>query len=251
MVSCRYSGNFTDPMKWILVFFALWNLTGALLRMFRIALERVPLLRRLYPDRDARPLDEFHDFELSAMTKIRYRAAVENLCRDTGIPAPELLATPKAAMHAGTRGWRRHQLHLSAGILNHAGDRELLAIIAHELGHIYYRHFAVLRIAELVAALVYARVVFALWHGGFSWFAWLGLWSLLDFSFSLFRLATGSVTELTADHFAARKLRLAEDLSRGLIRAQCFNGATEFTQITNFYPTVKLRVRLLARYAYR
>jgi Zn-dependent protease with chaperone function len=238
-------------MKWILVFFALWNLTGALLRMFRIALERVPLLRGLYPDRDARPLDEISDLELSAMTKMRYRAAVERLCRDTGIRAPELLATPKAAMLAGTRGWKNHQLHLSRGVLHHAGDRELAAIIAHELGHIYYRHFAVLRIAELFAALVYGRVVFALWHGGFSWYAWLGLWSMLDFSFSLFRLGTGSVTELMADHFAARKLRLAEDLSRGLIRAQCFNGVTEFSQITNFYPTVSLRVRLLARHAYR
>jgi len=42
---------------------------------------------------------------------------------------------------------------------------------------------------------------------------------------------------------------LAEELSRGLMRAQCFNGATEFTQITHFYPTVKLRVRLLSRYS--
>jgi len=33
------------------------------------------------------------------------------------------------------------------------------------------------------------------------------------------------------------------------MRAQCVNGATEFVQITHFYPTVKLRLRLLARYA--
>ena len=38
-------------------------------------------------------------------------------------------------------------------------------------------------------------------------------------------------------------------LSRGLMRAQCVNGATEFVQITHFYPTVKLRVRLLSRYS--
>src|SRR5206468_9838085 len=139
------------PMKWILVFFAFWNLAGAVLRTFRLLLERAPLFRRFYPDRDARPLDEISDFELSPMAKSRYRTAVETLSRDAGIPMPELLATPKAAMAAGTRGWRRHQLHLSRGILNHASDRELLAIIAHELGHIYYRHFAVLRIAEMFA----------------------------------------------------------------------------------------------------
>jgi hypothetical protein len=64
----------------------------------------------------------------------------------------------------------------------------------------------------------------------------------------MFRLAVGSATELMADHFVAHKLRLGTELSRGLIRAQCFNSATEFTQITSFYPTVKLRLRLLSRY---
>jgi len=138
---------------------------------------------------------------------------------------------------------------VSRGFLIHANDRELLAVIAHELGHVYYRHFAVLRIAELLAAVVYARIVFALWNTHLSWFAYLACWSLLDFSFSMTRLAVGSATELLADHFAAHKLNLAEELSRGLLRAQCFNGATEFAQITHFYPTVKLRLRLLSRYA--
>jgi Zn-dependent protease with chaperone function len=138
---------------------------------------------------------------------------------------------------------------LSRSILNYAGDDELLAIVAHELGHVYYRHFAALRMAEILAALVYARVVFAIWHTNLQWYAFLGVWSLLDFSFSMFRLAAGSATELMADHFAAHKLGMAVALSHGLMRAQCFNGATEFTQITHFYPTVKLRVRLLSRYA--
>jgi Zn-dependent protease with chaperone function len=235
-------------MKWILVFFAFWNLAGALLRTFRILLERFPLFHRFYPDRDARPLDEISNLDLGAAARNRYEAAVEKLSRDAGVTAPELFCTPKSAMIAGTRGWQRHQLHLSLGILNHARDGELLAVIAHELGHIYYRHFAVLRLTEVLTAVIYARVVFVLCHGNFSWYAYLGLWSLLDFSFSLSRLAIGSVTELMADHFAAHKLHLAEDLSRGLIRAQCFNGVTEFTQITHFYPTVRLRVRLLARY---
>ena len=163
--------------------------------------------------------------------------------------SPELRCSLKPAMLAGTRGWRRHQLQLSRGILRHASDRELLAIVAHELGHIYYRHFAVLRIVELLAALAYARVVYGLWGAHFAWYTSLGIWSLLDFSFSLSRLATGSATELMADHFAAHKLNLAEELSQGLMRAQCFNGVTEFTQITHFYPTVRLRVRLLSRYA--
>jgi Zn-dependent protease with chaperone function len=238
-------------MKWILVFFAVWNIAGALLRMFRIPFEGIAMFRRFYPDRDARSLDEIANLELSGAAKIRYRAAVEELSAQSGVPMPDLLSTPTRAMAAGTRGWRRHQLQLSRGILNYASDRELLAIIAHELGHIYYRHFALIRIAELLAAVVYARVVFTLWHSSLAWYAYLGLWSLLDFSFSLFRLAVGSATELMADHFAAHKLKLAEDLSRGLMRAQCFNGVTEFTQITHFYPTIKLRIRLLARYAYR
>jgi Zn-dependent protease with chaperone function len=196
-----------------------------------------------------RTLDEVSELEISAAAKERYRSAVESLSQMAGLPAPDLRCSPKAAMLAGTRGWRRHQLQLSRGILNQASDNELLAVVAHELGHVHYRHFAALRIAELFAALVYGYAVFALWDTGFAWYAYLGVWSLLDFSFSLFRLAAGSLTELMADHFAAHKLNLGEELSRGLMRAQCFNGASEFVQITHFYPTVKLRTRLLSRYA--
>ena len=236
-------------MKWILLFFAFWNVGGALLRLFRMQLERVRFLGRIYPDRHAIPLAEMSDLELSREARTRYRAAVYDLCRTLGMPAPDLFCSLKSGMLAGTRGWKRHQVHLSCGFLNHASDRELLAVIAHELGHIYYRHFIALRIVELLASVVYARVVYALWHTNVAWYWYLGCWSLLDFSFSLTRLAVGSATELMADHFAARKLNLAEELSRGLLRAQCFNGATDFSQITHFYPTVRLRLRLLSRYA--
>jgi Zn-dependent protease with chaperone function len=238
-------------MKWILLFFAFWNVSGALLRIFRMRLERLPIGRRFYPSRNMLSLDEVSDLELSSTLKARYRAAVENLSRATGMRAPDLYCSLRSTLFAGTRGWSRHQVHVSRGILSHASDKELLAIIAHELGHIYYRHFAVLRIVELVASLAYARVVYALWETHLAWYVYLGLWSLLDFAFSLTRLAAGSATELMADHFAAHKLNLAEELSRGLLRAQCFNGATDFAQITHFYPTVKLRLRLLSRYAYR
>jgi Zn-dependent protease with chaperone function len=225
-------------MKWILVFFAIWNVAGALLRTFRLALEKTRLTRRWYPNRDLRPLEEVSDLELSQDARAR-------------IPEPQLLCSPKSTMLAGTRGWVRHQLQLSRGALSHATDEELLAILAHEFGHIHYRHFAALRLVELFAAACYARVVYSLFHTSFAWYAFLGIWSLLDFSFSLFRLAAGSVMELMADHYAANKLGLADELARGLMRAQCVNGATEFVQITHFYPTVKLRVRLLARYAAR
>ncbi len=231
------------------MFFAIWNVAGALLRSLRMLLERLPFTRRLYPNRDMRPLDRVSDLEIGAEAKARYRNAAEELSRQAGIAIPELLCTPKGAMLAGTRGWRRHELHLSRGILNHASEPELRAVVAHELGHIHYRHFAAVRVAEIFGSLAYASVVIALWHTSFTWYAYLGMWSLLDFSFSLFRLAMGSLSELMADHFAAHKLGMAGELSRGLIRAQCFNGATEFTQITHFYPTVRLRVHLLSRYA--
>jgi Zn-dependent protease with chaperone function len=250
--SLCYSANTfsTDiHMKWILLFLAIWNVAGALLRTFRLLLEKLPLTRRLYPNRDLRPLNEVSELELSHDEQARYCTSVRELSKTAGIPEPQLLCSPKSGVLAGTRGWRRHQLQLSRGALRHTTDEELLAILAHEFGHIYYRHYAALRMTELFAAAVYARVVFSLWHASFAWYAFLGIWSLLDFSYSLFRLSAGSVTELMADHYAANKLGLAGELSRGLMRAQCVNGATDFNQITHFYPTVKLRIRLLERYA--
>ncbi len=236
-------------MKWLLVFFAIWNVAGALLRTFRMPLEKLRFTRRLYPRRDMLPLDCVSDREASPDAKARYRAAAEEVCRLAGMPMPELLYSPKPGMRAGTRGWVRHQVQLSRGALQHASPEDLVAILAHEFGHIRYRHFAVQRISEMIAAAAYAGVVHAVWHTHLAWYACLGIWSLLDFSFSLFRLSVGSATELMADHFAARQLGLAAELSRGLMRAQCFNGATEFTQITSFYPTVRLRVRLITRYS--
>jgi Zn-dependent protease with chaperone function len=234
-------------MKWILAFFALWNLAGALLRTFRLLLERLPFAERFYPARGLRRLDEASDVDPAS--RARYKAAVETLCAKAGIPVPRLYCAPDSGLIAGTRGWFRHQIHLSRAVVAGAGHGELMAILAHEIGHIYYRHFAVLRLAEIFAAAMYARAVVALWETNYSWYTYLGLWSLLDFTFSLFRLAAGSATELMADHFAAHKLGLAKELSSGLLRAQCFNGATDFRQILSFYPTVRLRVRLLARYA--
>ena len=236
-------------MKWILVFIAVWNVAGALLRSLRMILEGLPVARRLYPNRDMRALEGVSDLEVGSAAKARYRDAAEELSRKAGIETPALLCSPKSAMLAGTRGWLSHELHLSRGVLIHASDPELRAVVAHELGHIYYRHFAVVRVAEILGSIAYASVVFALWHTSFTWYAYLGMWSLLDFSYSLFRLAMGSLSELMADHFAAHKLGMADELSRGLVRAQCFNGVTEFTQITHFYPTVRLRVHLLSRYA--
>jgi Zn-dependent protease with chaperone function len=211
-------------------------------------LEKLRFVRRLYPNRDMLALEQVGHPELSSGAKARYKAAADEVRRLAGMRMPELLWSPKPGMLAGTRGWIRHQVQLSRGTLNHASEEDLLAILAHEFGHIYYRHFAILRIAELAASAAYVYVVGWLWHTSFAWYAYLGIWSLLDFSFSMFRLAVGSATELMADHFAAHKIGLANELSRGLMRAQCFNGATEFKQITSFYPTVKLRLRLLSRY---
>jgi Zn-dependent protease with chaperone function len=235
-------------MKWLLALFAIWNVACALLRAFRMPLEKLRWTRRLYPNRDMLTLEQVGDWELSFGATTRYRAAAEQVRRLAGMRMPELLCSPKPGMLAGTRGWIRHQVQLSRGTLAHASDQDLLAILAHEFGHIYYRHFAVLRIAELASSAAYACVVRWLCHTSFAWFVYLAIWSLLDFSFSMFRLAVGSATELMADHFAARKLGFAGELSRGLMRAQCFNGATEFSQITSFYPTVKLRLRLLSWY---
>jgi len=169
-------------MKWILVFLAIWNLAGALLRTFRILLERFPLTRRLYPGRDLRALDGISDQDLSAAAKARYLASARELSQKASIPAPELFCSLNNAMLAGTRGWRRHELHLSRGILNHASDEELRAILAHEIGTHPLRHFAALRLAEILAALAYARVVIALWDTGLPWY---GIWGCGACSISL------------------------------------------------------------------
>ena len=95
-------------MKWILLLFAIWNLAGAFLRTCRILLERFALTRRLYPNRDLRPLDGIGDLDISPAAKERYRAVARELSRRAAMPVPELFCSPKSAILAATRGWRRH-----------------------------------------------------------------------------------------------------------------------------------------------
>ena len=90
-------------MKWILLLFAIWNLAGAFLRTCRILLERFALTRRLYPNRDLRPLDGIGDLDISPAAKERYRAVARELSRRAAMPVPELFCSPKSAILAATR----------------------------------------------------------------------------------------------------------------------------------------------------
>src|SRR5260370_11218492 len=142
-------------MKWILVSLAIWNVAGALLRAFRIRLERRPLTGRLYPGRDMRALDG--DLDLSAAAKARYLAAARELSQKASIPVPDLFCSPKNAMLAGTRGWRRHELHAGRGNLNPPSDEVFLPTLSPCLEHIPYRRIIALRPPESLVSLAYAR----------------------------------------------------------------------------------------------
>ncbi len=90
------------------------------------------------------------------------------LCRKMGLPMPRLWVLPEHSPNAFATG--RNPQHssvaVSAGLLEVMEDRELEAVIAHELGHILHRDILISSIAATLAAAITGLGRMAFFFGG-------------------------------------------------------------------------------------
>src|SRR5215813_3000555 len=99
---------------------------------------------------------------------------LENLCISRGIPMPKLKMVESDALNAFATGLnpRQYSVTVTTGLLNNLDDREIEAVLGHELTHIRNGDVQMMVIAVIIAGVVgfFAELLFR----GFSNFGYYG-----------------------------------------------------------------------------
>jgi heat shock protein HtpX len=112
----------------------------------------------------AQPVNETENPEVYR----RVAPIVRNLTQRMGLPMPKLWLIAEDSPNAFATG--RNPSHASVafttGILQLMDDREIEAVVAHELGHVLHRDILISSVAATLAAAITAAARMALWFGG-------------------------------------------------------------------------------------
>src|SRR6201995_1267566 len=99
---------------------------------------------------------------------------LENLCISRGIPMPKLNIVESDALNAFATGLnpRQYAVTVTTGLLNNLDDREIEAVLGHELTHIRNGDVQMMVIAVIIAGAVgfFAEILFR----GFANFGYVG-----------------------------------------------------------------------------
>lgn len=80
-------------------------------------------------------------------------AKLQVACTTLGVPMPDLYVQQSPIVNAFTGGVERPTIVLHSSLLERLTDEEVLAVIAHEVGHIHAEHVLYLTVARLLEAL--------------------------------------------------------------------------------------------------
>src|ERR1700737_377091 len=99
---------------------------------------------------------------------------LENLCLSRGIPMPKLKIVESEALNAYATGLnqRQYAVTVTTGLLNALNDREIEAVLGHELTHIRNGDVQMMVIAVIIAGVVgfFAELLFrGFGNYGYSW----------------------------------------------------------------------------------
>jgi heat shock protein HtpX len=144
----------------------------------------------------------------------RIQPMTQELCRRMGLPMPRLWVLPEPSPNAFATGRDpgHSSVAVSAGLLEIMNDRELEAVIAHELGHILNRDILISSIAATIASAITFVGRMALFAGGRSsddeegGSPWAGIIMMIvaPIAAMLIQMAISRTREFGADAAAAK-----------------------------------------------
>jgi heat shock protein HtpX len=159
----------------------------------------------------------------------RIHPIVQVLTQRMGIPEPRLWVIPDPAANAFATG--RNPQHSSvaftAGILQLMNDRELSAVLAHELGHVLHRDILISSVAATIGAAITYMAQMAMWFGprrdddeDHSPIAGLLMLFLAPLAASMIQMAISRTREFSADAAAAKYTGSADNMIAALRKLQ-------------------------------
>jgi len=112
--------------------------------------------------------------EVTRKEEPRLYNILENLCISRGITMPKLKVTDDSALNAFASGLneRQYSITVTSGLLDHLDDKEIQAVLGHELTHIRNLDVRMLVIATVIAGVIgfFAELLFRMvFQGGWRW----------------------------------------------------------------------------------
>ncbi len=112
--------------------------------------------------------------EVTRKEQPRLYNILENLCISRGITMPKLKVTDDSALNAFASGLneKQYSITVTSGLLDHLDDKEIEAVLGHELTHIRNGDVRMLVIAVIIAGVIgfFAELLFRMvFQGGWRW----------------------------------------------------------------------------------
>jgi len=159
----------------------------------------------------------------------RLHAMVDRLATEAGIPKPRVAVSKMPIMNAFATGRSRRKavVAVTEPLMQHLDERELEAVLAHEISHVVHRDVAVMTLASFFAMLAFFLMRSFLFvgifgggrnrdsGGGSIWMVYL-VSMLVYFVSQILILALGRYRELSADRRGAYLTRRPRDLASAL-----------------------------------
>jgi Zn-dependent protease with chaperone function len=191
-----------------------------------------------FPERVAYIMNVAQSVRVSATQCPRLYASLREACAILDVPEPELYIAQTPLVNAMTSGHTRPYIIVHSGLVDLLNEEEIMAVIAHELGHIKSGHVLYKTMARAISLLIQLLSEMT-----------LGIGRLVGYSLEAALLEWDRMSEFTADRASLLAvqnpqilLSLMMKLAGGTLFQRDQMNAAEFLQQAELYRAVDTNV---------